>query len=655
MPHQEDTGTPFLVTIISYSCRISCPDFKFLQVLVRRFEQAPFSETAETAGHIIASRIANRTLQCDRATVNRIFHLFKLQRPSGLLVGIENGNIPLFSSASRSQFGYDSTWECLRVLANRCTAAEEPIRDAFVAHLDTICRWFQVMIDMVYFQPEATSTTSTGLIFPPALRTRICATITAVLLGIMTADQITIEPKVCSDPRMIKIITKVWISKAIYPNNFPLLGPTQLFDRCIVYYASMPGDDCDEHIVQAFDEIEVDYDFVASVALGYLHESVHSQEWDLNGVFTNLEILQFLYRRIQPLKEPFLENDIGTLVLKVLQRVTDVLEERDSGPDEPHCQVLGYSVVLLYQIAHEGDTIPWVVQWIQGDLLFMLLQCDPWMKNLMNLEPRFAQVIIMFLSEFFPRLCVFKSFVTPLARELAALEEAGIGIDLSNYFLRHAMPVLKTLARAQADTVYDLRYLPVFLYRVCEGRGVSNPFLLFFIDSHVVLQCDARDDAYRFRRCQGCLSHYYCSAECQRSDWPSHREECQDLQLTLSGKQNCYYYLILLTSFLVPTSDYSRKDISSSDLRSLKKQVSCQLARMWLEPRYHDQIEQSTHTTVHISIRYKEPPLDVSVEILENRHPFLSISVTVHRGELTRDLKFATTLQELLRRHREYS
>ncbi|KAJ7468468.1 hypothetical protein FB451DRAFT_373856 [Mycena latifolia] len=47
------------------------------------------------------------------------------------------------------------------------------------------------------------------------------------------------------------------------------------------------------------------------------------------------------------------------------------------------------------------------------------------------------------------------------------------------------------------------------------------------------LECGKIDDKPKFRRCSGCCSLYYCSAECQKKDWKSgHRKRCRTLRVS---------------------------------------------------------------------------------------------------------------------------
>ena len=43
--------------------------------------------------------------------------------------------------------------------------------------------------------------------------------------------------------------------------------------------------------------------------------------------------------------------------------------------------------------------------------------------------------------------------------------------------------------------------------------------------------CQKRGSQTELRRCAGCKSFSYCSKDCQRSDWPSHKRLCKSIQL----------------------------------------------------------------------------------------------------------------------------
>ena len=48
-------------------------------------------------------------------------------------------------------------------------------------------------------------------------------------------------------------------------------------------------------------------------------------------------------------------------------------------------------------------------------------------------------------------------------------------------------------------------------------------------------RCLKRDSRTELRRCAGCKSFSYCSKDCQRSDWPSHKRLCKSNLSNLSS------------------------------------------------------------------------------------------------------------------------
>ena len=56
-------------------------------------------------------------------------------------------------------------------------------------------------------------------------------------------------------------------------------------------------------------------------------------------------------------------------------------------------------------------------------------------------------------------------------------------------------------------------------------------------------RCLKRGSQTELRRCAGCKSFSYCSKDCQRSDWPSHKRLCKSIQslepLNYSKKAQC--------------------------------------------------------------------------------------------------------------------
>ena len=59
----------------------------------------------------------------------------------------------------------------------------------------------------------------------------------------------------------------------------------------------------------------------------------------------------------------------------------------------------------------------------------------------------------------------------------------------------------------------------------------SSSLLRDCVDSDIeCARCLKRGSQTELRRCAGCKSFSYCSKDCQRSDWPSHKRLCKSIQ-----------------------------------------------------------------------------------------------------------------------------
>ena len=80
-------------------------------------------------------------------------------------------------------------------------------------------------------------------------------------------------------------------------------------------------------------------------------------------------------------------------------------------------------------------------------------------------------------------------------------------------------------------------------------------------------------------KCKGCISTVYCSKECQKSDWKTHKEHCQkesimvsakkkigDWTTKLSSKENHEFLCIILTNILRNGHDGCIVEIYDLDL-----------------------------------------------------------------------------------------
>ncbi|KAK7691849.1 hypothetical protein QCA50_005253 [Cerrena zonata] len=247
---------------------------------------------------------------------------------------------------------------------------------------------------------------------------------------------------------------------------------------------------------------------------------------------------------------------------------------------------------------------------IQTGLLRVLLCSDRQMEQLASLFPEYKDIVVNFLSDIFRPFCIFKSFVTALHQEMDALRQLGTGIDISNSHLRGAFQELKLVVETQMVILCDVQYEPIRVYQICNGPT-----------------CRAKDTEHRFRRCGGCFIDYYCSAECQKSNWSSHKAMCLDTRQRLS---HCHV-----------------GDIPSPDMKYLKKIIAYHLTRISHNPNYDPDFEESRNKRLHIQFNFQKSPFEISVAVDQDGIPGIEVMATVSRGSYTRSLTVETTLEEL--------
>ena len=109
--------------------------------------------------------------------MDRIFKLFQCQRPTSLLIGIEDGSIDLLSPEGIASLTLYSTWECIQALS--LLNEHGVVRNAFIAKFSLIRRWCQVVIDTAFLQPAGRR----GLAL--ATRIELCLSIVSILFAML--------------------------------------------------------------------------------------------------------------------------------------------------------------------------------------------------------------------------------------------------------------------------------------------------------------------------------------------------------------------------------------------------------------------------------------------------------------------------------------
>ncbi|KAL0948803.1 hypothetical protein HGRIS_008932 [Hohenbuehelia grisea] len=117
------------------------------------------------------------------------------------------------------------------------------------------------------------------------------------------------------------------------------------------------------------------------------------------------------------------------------------------------------------------------------------------------------QLGIDLLSGLIPYL-IYRPLLRPALKSIRVVADAGFEKDLER------VPVLGKLWTAFRD---------IAKYRE-QFKSLANSGVLMCQCN----QCEKPDIDDKFAACEGCLSAMYCSKECQRKNWPAHREWCKE-------------------------------------------------------------------------------------------------------------------------------
>ena len=109
------------------------------------------------------------------------------------------------------------------------------------------------------------------------------------------------------------------------------------------------------------------------------------------------------------------------------------------------------------------------------------------------------------------------SVVSQSKSENSACLDRTSDVSQSSRYLTIDREVVNTLFTAQVQS--DLNKLSA--EAAVEHYSISVVVYTLF---------DKKGSLTSLRRCTGCKSSSYCSKDCQRSDWPSHKQLCKSIQ-----------------------------------------------------------------------------------------------------------------------------
>ena len=453
-----------------------------MQTLAQRIERSPLTPEAESAGFILADWIDQHALECDKGTIDRIFKLFLCQKPVDFLSRLESGTTPIFQQETLSQLRDSSIWKCLWLLAGRCVEADHSPRyiyEAFLAHLDIICRWFKFM---TYVANLKVGTPELGFCVSPQLRGTFSRSISYLLHKLVSWDE-EMTTKIYSDPQMIEVIVKTWILKAKFSDDNPQQEPSILFAGLLSHFQNLPLDQWKERILGGFDQD--DHEIIIDVALNYLRSSISNSNWPVREIFSNFMVIIHLYRTLEPTMTLSTRKTAVSYIMMALKRIADIPREEHrtsfstarEGEDalQWNAFILGCGVWLIDCLTQRDDLVPWLTWLIQAGFLRVVARCDQWMENIRYISStsKYDENIVNMVSTL-SSLCVLKSFVVLLHDELAVLDDLCLGPDnLAHPQLRASFELLKLTVHARMDFFAQSRNEPARLHLICDGPGVS--------------------------------------------------------------------------------------------------------------------------------------------------------------------------------------
>ena len=119
------------------------------------------------------------------------------------------------------------------------------------------------------------------------------------------------------------------------------------------------------------------------------------------------------------------------------------------------------------------------------------------------------------------------SLVSQSKSENTACLDRTSDVSQSSRYLTIEREVVNTLFTAQVQSDLNklsaeaavehivFQWINVTIRKMCVGTSTS---------------CLKKGSLTSLRRCTGCKSSSYCSKDCQRTDWPSHKQLCKSIQ-----------------------------------------------------------------------------------------------------------------------------
>ena len=336
---------------------------------------------------------------------------------------------------------------------------------------------------MTYLTNLKVGTQEIAIGIPPEMREVFSRSISRVLTKIIALGE-EMETKIYSDPQMVEVIVKTWITKAKFSDENSQEEPSILFSCLLSHFRRLPHDQWKERILGAFDQ--EDHEIIIDVALSYLRSTIDGPDWQVKEAHSNLMALVHLYKYLEPTVPLPTRRIVASYVMMILKRITDTPREEHHASFSPDREgrdafrgvayMVGCGVWFLDCIARRDDVVPWLNWLIQAGLLRIIARCDQWMEEIRDTSSpgNYDESIITMVSATLSSLCVLRSFTTLLYDELAVLVDLGLGPnDIAHPRLRSAFEYLQRTVETRMAFFTQTKDEPVRVHLSCSGPSVS--------------------------------------------------------------------------------------------------------------------------------------------------------------------------------------
>ncbi|KAJ7652431.1 hypothetical protein DFH06DRAFT_535848 [Mycena polygramma] len=173
--------------------------------------------------------------------------------------------------------------------------------------------------------------------------------------------------------------------------------------------------------------------------------------------------------------------------------------------EPPPMATLDKCLLLLVQILDSAEGYRHLPTALEAGLLKCLIY-------MADLDYRFTEAYLTaFWDEVLPSSLVYYHVLSHMERALSEAKKMAKSSNFKSSPKFAAWKKFKELATQRLEVLAQFDSPGYVTQRACEN-----------------MKCNRICEKVHFRRCSGCQSAYYCSAQCQRSDWSSggHRESC---------------------------------------------------------------------------------------------------------------------------------